>query len=83
LLDHPRYRAGWDFLDLRCKSGEFEGELAALAQWWDRFAAADPAGREAMLTRGETPAKRRRSRRRGGKRRDEDAGTPADAGSTA
>ena len=29
LLEHPRYRAGWDFLELRCKSGELEGEPTA------------------------------------------------------
>ena len=80
LLEHPHYRAGWDFLDLRCKSGELEGELAGLALWWDRFAAADPAAREAMLARGEAPAKRRRPRRRGRKRGDEGASAPADAG---
>jgi poly(A) polymerase len=26
LLEHPRYRAAWDFLELRCKSGELEGD---------------------------------------------------------
>jgi poly(A) polymerase len=80
LLEHPGYRAGWDFLDLRCKSGEFEGELAGLAHWWERFAAADPAGREAMLVQGEA-GKRRRPRRRGRKRQDEVASAPTDAGS--
>ena len=28
LLQHPRFRAGWDFLDLRCRSGELEGDIA-------------------------------------------------------
>ncbi len=70
LLEHPRYRAGWDFLDLRCRSGELEGEEADLAAWWDRFAAASPDERLAMLRPEEGPKKRRRSRGRGRKRRD-------------
>ena len=82
LLEHPRYRAGWDFLDLRCRSGEFEGELAGLAAWWDRFANADSAAREAMLVRGEAPAKRRRPRRRGRRRDGERDSAPADTNST-
>jgi poly(A) polymerase len=82
LLEHPRYRAGRDFLDLRCRSGEFEGELAGLAAWWDRFADADPAAREAMLVRGEAPAKRRRPRRRGRRRDGERDNAPPDTNST-
>ena len=75
LIEHPRYRAGWDFLDLRCKSGEFEGELAELADWWDRFADAGHDERVAMLKPDEGPKKKRRSRGRGRKHRD--AATPA------
>jgi poly(A) polymerase len=82
LLEHPHYRAGWDFLDLRCRSGELEGELAGRALWWDRCADADSAGREAMLVHGETPAKRRRSRRRGRKPRDDHANPVTDTSST-
>ena len=55
LLEHPRFRAGWDFLELRCESGELEGELAGLADWWDRFADAGPDAREAMLQPDEGP----------------------------
>jgi poly(A) polymerase len=78
LLEHPRYRAGWDFLDLRCRSGELEGEEADLAAWWDRFAAASPDERLAMLRPEEGPKKRRRSRGRGRKRRDAAAPPPAE-----
>ena len=49
LLEHPRYRAAWDFLDLRCQSGEFESELAGVADWWNRFATASQAEREPRL----------------------------------
>ena len=68
LLEHPRYRAGWDFLDLRCKSGELEGERAGLADWWDRFANAGHDERLSMLKPDEGPKKKRRSRGRGKKR---------------
>jgi poly(A) polymerase len=77
LLEHPRYRAGWDFLDLRCRSGELEGEMATLSQWWDRFASASPGEREAMLVGSEAPPKRRkRSRGRARKQREAAAVAP-------
>ncbi|MGL4443160.1 MAG: polynucleotide adenylyltransferase PcnB [Alsobacter sp.] len=69
LLEHPGFRAGWDFLDLRCQSGELEGELAGLADWWDRFANAGTDEREAMLKPEEGPKPRSRGRGRGRKRR--------------
>ena len=62
LLEHPRFRAGWDFLELRCKSGELEGELAGLADWWDRFANAGADEREAMLKPDEGPKQAPRAR---------------------
>ena len=34
LLEHPRFRAGYDFLLLRCESGEIEMELG---EWWTAF----------------------------------------------
>jgi len=34
LLNHPKFRAGYDFLLLRNESGE---ELAELADWWTQF----------------------------------------------
>ena len=46
LLEHPRLRAGLDFLILRAASGEIEEELA---QWWTDFIASDNAGRETLL----------------------------------
>jgi poly(A) polymerase len=64
LLEHPRFRAGYDFLWLRCASGEMEGELATLADWWDRFQHADMEERENMLRPEEAPKKRKRARGR-------------------
>src|SRR6266571_5802657 len=72
LLENPRFRAGYDFLWLRCASGEMEGDLAGLAKWWDRFQHADQARRESMLRPDEAPKKKRRSRKR--KRKEADAG---------
>jgi poly(A) polymerase len=76
LLEHPRYRAGWDFLELRCKSGELEGESAGLADWWTRFARAGPEARLAMLRPDEGPKRKRRSRGRGRKHSEEMSGAP-------
>jgi poly(A) polymerase len=76
LLEHPRYRAGWDFLDLRCRSGELTGDLATLADWWERFAQAGPEAREAMLLPDSGPKRRRRQRSR--KRPGDGDAPPAD-----
>lgn len=61
LLEHPRYRAAYDFLLLRCESGELPTELGA---WWTDFANADREKREAMLLPDTEPRKRRRRGRR-------------------
>ncbi|MFC5476398.1 polynucleotide adenylyltransferase PcnB [Paraherbaspirillum soli] len=47
LLEHLRLRAGYDFLLLRCGSGECDSELG---EWWTAFIAADGSGREVLLT---------------------------------
>ncbi|MGB2833389.1 MAG: polynucleotide adenylyltransferase PcnB [Methylotenera sp.] len=61
LLTHPRYRAGYDFLLLRCESGELPTELG---EWWTAFADADGEARSAMLQTDTTPKKRRRKTRK-------------------
>ncbi|MBK9131315.1 MAG: polynucleotide adenylyltransferase PcnB [Gammaproteobacteria bacterium] len=68
LLEHPRFRAAYDFLLLRCEAGEDLGELC---EWWTRMQETDEDGRQALC---EQPAKRaggdgRRKRRRRGRRR--------------
>ncbi len=60
LLTHPRYRAGYDFLLLRCESGEIDNEIG---EWWTQFADADAETRAAMLL-PDTTAKKRRKRNR-------------------
>ena len=62
LLEHPRFRAGYDFLLLRGQSGEVPMELV---EWWDRFAQADAEERAAMLLPNTEPKKRRRRKPRG------------------
>ena len=71
LLEHPRFRAAYDFLVLRAASGEAPQELA---DWWTKFQEADPAEREQMLQpQGVSATGRRRRRRR---RRTDSAGEP-------
>ena len=76
LLEHPRFRAAYDFLVLRAQASEAEEELA---DWWTRFQAGDQAEREAMLRPDDGPKKRRRTRGRGRKHREDAEGTPGDA----
>ncbi|HAJ71179.1 MAG TPA: polynucleotide adenylyltransferase PcnB [Methylophilaceae bacterium] len=61
VLAHPRYRAAYDFLLLRCESGEVPMELG---EWWTRFADASTEERIAMLLPDATPKKRRRRARK-------------------
>jgi poly(A) polymerase len=80
LLDHPRFRAAYDFMLLRAESGEID---AAIAKWWTDFIDAEPDVRNEMAnakpstgTRasgeagaaGESgePKRRRRRRRKSG-----------------
>jgi poly(A) polymerase len=44
--EHPRFRAGYDFLLLRAKAGE---PLESLGDWWTRFQNADVETQEAMM----------------------------------
>ncbi|PPC94813.1 MAG: poly(A) polymerase [Methylotenera sp.] len=61
LLTHPRYRAGYDFLLLRCESGELPKELG---EWWTTFADADNETRTAMLQADTAPKKRKKRNRK-------------------
>ena len=61
LLEHPRYRAAYDFLLLRCESGEIDSELG---EWWTAFANAAPDERTDMLQADTSPKKRRKRPRK-------------------
>jgi poly(A) polymerase len=71
LLENIRMRAGYDFLLLRCASGEIDVELG---EWWTAFIDADSAGREALIANkpksgNATGSGKKRSRGRGGRGR--------------
>jgi len=94
LLEHLRLRAGYDFLLLRCASGEIDAEVG---QWWTDFMEADGTQRETLITTrakpadgggnggsngGNSGAQKKRPRRRGGRGRSKtgnDAGGGGDA----
>jgi poly(A) polymerase len=61
LLAHPRYRAAYDFLLLRCESGELPAEIG---EWWTTFADANTEARAAMLLPDTGPKKKRKRRRK-------------------
>jgi poly(A) polymerase len=75
LLEHLRFRAGYDFLLLRAAADEVPAELA---DWWTRFAHAAPEEREALVqqasrsgsTEGPARKRRRRPRNKGNARRE-------------
>jgi poly(A) polymerase len=62
LLEHPRFRAAYDFFALRALSADAPQEVA---RWWERFQDASPDEREQMLVGEEAGPKKKRRRRRG------------------
>jgi poly(A) polymerase len=70
LLEHPRFRAAYDFLLLRRDAGE---DLEELCAWWTRLQEVDPQEQQAMCEQQSGRSdearrgRRRRGRRRGGK----------------
>lgn len=68
LLEHPRFRAAYDFLLLRCNVGLEEAEIG---EWWTRIQTLPPEERQALVDAPGTGAPRTggpRRRRRGGRR---------------
>lgn len=63
LIEHPRFRAAYDFMELRAAAGEPVGEAL---EWWTKFQDEDEAGRETMIgtLRGGGGGSRGRRRRR-------------------
>jgi len=79
VLEHPRFRAAYDFLLLRCESGEIEREIG---EWWTRFQRAGETERAEMLVRDAAApgtGRRRRRRRRSGGNKAGGEGTAAPA----
>jgi poly(A) polymerase len=68
MLEHPRFRAAYDFLLLRAAAGE---DVREVAEWWTRFQESDEPGRVALAAPaspttavGEAGERRPRRRRR-------------------
>ena len=65
LLEHPRFRAAFDFLLLRARTGGAEPELAS---WWEQYQQPDADARATLLEQaardGSDVAARRKRRRR-------------------
>jgi len=73
LLSNPRFRAAYDFLLLRCESGELDMEIA---DWWERFQRAGDEERASMLVPG-SGGRRKRRRRKSAKTPTTDETPPA------
>jgi poly(A) polymerase len=75
LLEHPRFRAAYDFLLLRVETGGAEPELA---EWWTRFQEAGEAEQTRMIkTLAATQSKKPRRRRRRAPKTDQTSTPPA------
>jgi poly(A) polymerase len=61
LLEHPKFRAGYDFMLLREAAGE---SLDELGQWWGQFQDAKEEEREAMISQLAPKPNKKRKRRR-------------------
>lgn len=57
VLEHPRFRAAYDFMLLRALAGD---ESMALAQWWTTFQESSKETQEEMIKALPTPHKKRR-----------------------
>jgi poly(A) polymerase len=76
LLEHPRFRAAYDFFALRAAAGNAPVHIA---EWWERFQDASPDERERMLVSDEAgPRKKRRRRRSSNKKKAEGAAGSVD-----
>jgi poly(A) polymerase len=80
LLEHQRFRAGYDFLLLRCESGELDLEIG---QWWTDFIDGDAAAREALLSQGGKDRAPKKRRRRSSNAKSRRTGETADSGASA
>lgn len=77
LVEHQKFRAAYDFLLLRCESGELD---PSLGQWWTDFITGDPSAREALLALGGRERTPRKRTRRGGRARSGDGNGQPDQG---
>jgi poly(A) polymerase len=82
LLEHLRFRAGYDFLLLRCASGEIDRELG---DWWTAFYEGDESIRAELVSAASSGGskKKKAAPRRGRKDADEGAADLAAANNDA
>jgi len=73
VLSHPRFRAAYDFLDLRVAAGDAEAELR---DWWLEFQEANPEQLETLLKRARGTGERQPNARRGSRRRRRPGASP-------
>ncbi|HEY1774335.1 MAG TPA: polynucleotide adenylyltransferase PcnB [Gammaproteobacteria bacterium] len=66
LMEHPRFRAAYDFFVLRAQAGEADLEVAT---WWTELQAGNPVAPPPSVPGGGGGTGRRRRRRRGGRGR--------------
>ena len=78
LMEHPRFRAAYDFFVLRAQAGEADMEVAT---WWTELQAGNPVAPPPSTPGSGSGNGRRRRRRRGGRgRRREGGGDGGGAG---
>ncbi|MCZ6665442.1 MAG: polynucleotide adenylyltransferase PcnB [Gammaproteobacteria bacterium] len=61
MIEHPRFRAAYDFLELRAESGE---PVQELYEWWTEYQDADDTEREVLLDKVKNQSERKKKRRR-------------------
>ncbi|MGH1485807.1 MAG: polynucleotide adenylyltransferase PcnB [Cellvibrionaceae bacterium] len=69
LLEHPKFRAGYDFMLLREAAGE---NLDELGQWWTQFQDANEDERESMVNQLNPKGNKNRRRRKPKKKKTND-----------
>jgi poly(A) polymerase len=78
LLEHLRFRAGYDFLLLRCASGEIDAELG---DWWTAFYEGDEVTRAELVSAvSSAGGKKKKAAPRRGRAKDAEAGAEGEAG---
>ena len=61
VLSHPRFRACYDFFELRAEVGDAPQDVA---DWWEKFQVATDSERESMFLPDDEPKKKRRRKRK-------------------
>ena len=61
IIEEPRFRAAYDFLELREKAGE---PLKEITKWWKQYAQGDIESRKGLVKSMEKQRPRKRTRKR-------------------